>query len=137
MVVTAMHKRAPFTLNNLKLDNVTQTKSNVHLSYNVNNYQNLLTHIQESEDARWILFIAPPGKPNLSFFQQSGISKSRIITLTQQQIGDTQSLLHTVLANNNYAAVVTWLNHCDKSTQDALNQLTRQSNTQCFVYCAQ
>lgn len=137
IISTPMHKCPTLILNKFKLKTLPKKKSNLHLSYDVNNYQHLLSHIQESDDTRWILFIAPPGKPKLSFFQQAGIAKSRIITLTQKQISDTHTLLNTVLSNNNYAIVITWLNNCNKNDQSILNQLTQQSNTQCFVYCAQ
>ena len=107
------------------------------LSYDLNNYQPLLSHLQTSEDPRWILFIAPPGKPNFQFLQQAGINKSRIITLSQKQMNDPEQLFKDALASNNYAAVIRWVNRCDKPLIDEIDRLTEQSQTQCFVYCAQ
>jgi len=107
------------------------------LSYDLNNYQTLLTHLQTSEDPRWILFIAPPGKPNFQFLQQAGIDKSRVITLQQKQIDDTDKLFKDALCSNNYAAVIRWVSTCDNDLMNEINQLTQVSNTHCFVYCAQ
>lgn len=107
------------------------------LSYDLNNYQPLLSHLQSSEDPRWILFIAPPGKPNFQFLQQSGINKSRIITLKQKQLKNPEALFKDALASNNYAAIIHWVNHFDNPLIDEINQLTAQSKTHCFVYCAQ
>ena len=88
---------------NLMLTNYIQTKtqqvscgtaassnvlSNLTLSYDLNNYYSLLSHIAQDEEQRWILFIAPPGKPNATFLQQAGIHKNRIITLPQNKMAD-------------------------------------------------
>lgn len=107
------------------------------VSYDLNNYQTLLTHLQTSDDPRWILFIAPPGKPNFQFLQQAGIDKSRVITLHQKQISDADKLFKDALCSNNYAAVIRWVNECNNSLVDEINQLTKPSNTHCFIYCAQ
>lgn len=109
----------------------------LHLSYDLDNYHSLLTEITTNEDPRWILFIAPPGKPNFSFLQQAGIDKSRIITLAQSQINDPAELLKTALASNNYATVITWVKQCSKAFQEEINQLAEKSASRCFVYCAQ
>lgn len=107
------------------------------LSYDLNNYQALLSHLQTSDDPRWILFIAPPGKPNFQFLQQAGINKSRVITLSQKQIDDPETLFKSALSSNNYAAVVHWTNNCDKALVNEINNLTNASKTHCFVYCSQ
>tara|TARA_R110001583_G_scaffold11285_1_gene51328 strand:+ start:56983 stop:57414 length:432 start_codon:yes stop_codon:yes gene_type:complete len=107
------------------------------LSYDLNNYQALLQHLQTSDDPRWVLFIAPPGKPNFKFLKQAGINKSRIITLTQKQLTNPDKIFKDALASNNYAAVVHWVTQCDKPIINEINQLTQDSNTQCFVYCSQ
>ncbi|PKF60594.1 hypothetical protein CW745_13765 [Psychromonas sp. psych-6C06] len=107
------------------------------LSYDLNNYQALLSHLQESDDPRWILFIAPPGKPNFQFLQQAGINKSRIITLSSKQIKTPEKLFKEALASNNYAAVIRWVNSGEQPSVDEVNQLTERSKTHCFVYCAQ
>lgn len=109
----------------------------LHLSYDLDNYHSLLTAIATNEDPRWILFIAPPGKPNFTFLQQAGVQKSRIITLTQRQISDQNELLKTALASNNYATVITWVKQCSKDFQEEINELSAKSGTQCFVYCTQ
>lgn len=107
------------------------------VSYDLNNYQPLLQHLQNTTDPRWILFIAPPGKPNFQFLQQAGINKSRIITLTQKQLTDADKIFKDALASNNYAAVVNWTTHCNKPLTNEINQLTQDSKTHCFVYCSQ
>lgn len=107
------------------------------LSYDLNNYQPLLHHLQTSDDPRWILFIAPPGKPNFSFLQQAGINKNRIITLSQKQLVNAQNIFKDALASNNYAAVIHWIKRDEKPSISEINQLTEDSNTHCFVYCAQ
>ncbi len=112
-------------------------KDRLTLGYDLNNYQSLLTHLQNSDDPRWILFIAPPGKPNFQFLQQAGINKSRVITLTQKQIGNSEKLFKQALSSNNYATVIRWVSRCDNTAIDEINQLTATSNTHCFIYCAQ
>lgn len=109
----------------------------LNLSYDLENYHTLLAHITKDNDPRWILFIAPPGKPNFSFLQQAGINKSRIITLGQGKITDQSELLKAALTSNNYATIVTWLNECDQPLQDEINRLGEASNSTCFIYCAQ
>ncbi|MEI6896404.1 MAG: SulA-like leucine-rich domain-containing protein [Psychromonas sp.] len=111
--------------------------SRLTLSYDLNNYQPLLSHLQTSDDPRWILFIAPPGKPNIQFLQQAGINKSRIITLNQKQLADPQQLFKEAIASNNYAAVIHWVSHCDNTLMTEIEQLSGESKTHCFVYCAQ
>ena len=123
-----------FNIEALSQDNST---NRLTLSYDLNNYQPLLSHLQTSKDSRWILFIAPPGKPNFQFLQKSGINKSRVIKLKQKQLNDPEQLFKDALSSNNYAAVIRWVNQCDKSVIDDINQLTEHSNTHCFIYCAQ
>lgn len=122
---------------NLTVQQAMQTSDRVTLSYDLNNYQPLLSHLQTSDDPRWILFIAPPGRPNLQFFLQAGIDKSRIITLNQKQLVDPKQLFKDALSSNNYAAVIRWVNECDKPLMNEIKQLTENSNTHCFIYCAQ
>jgi cell division inhibitor SulA len=107
------------------------------LSYNLENYYSLLSHIKQDSDPRWILFIAPPGRPNFTFLQQAGIPKSRIITLPASKISNPRELLKTTLKSGNYATVVTWLTECDQTLQNEINTLAEQTNSCCFVYCAQ
>lgn len=107
----------------------------LHLSYDLENYHTLLTHITKDQDPRWILFIAPPGKPNITFLQQAGIHKNRIITLPQNKINNQTALLKTALKSHNYATVITWLTHCDDTLQNEINELAAQSASSCFVYC--
>jgi len=107
------------------------------LSYDLNNYQPLLSHLQTADDPRWILFIAPPGKPNFQFLQQSGINKSRVITLSQKQLTDPNKIFKDAISSNNYAAVIIWSNSCDKAMIDEINQLSVESKTVSFVYCSQ
>lgn len=108
-----------------------------HISYDLNNYHQLLEHIANDEDSRWILFIAPPGKPNVNFLTQAGINRNRIITLPQNKIEDAQELLKAALTSNNYSTIVTWVNKCDAPAQKKINMLAQESNTNCFMYCAQ
>lgn len=107
----------------------------LHLSYDLDNYHSLLTEISSNKDPRWILFIAPPGKPNFTFLQQAGVQKSRIITLAQGRIEDPATLLKTALASNNYATVITWVKQCSKTFQEEINELAEKSGSRCFVYC--
>ncbi len=60
-------------------------KSFLNVSYDLNNYHSLLSTIQEDDDPRWILFIAPPGKPNFSFLQAAGIA----VALNLATLGET------------------------------------------------
>lgn len=124
-----------FNLNVEPLDRGDASKR-LTLSYDLNNYHPLLSHLQSADDPRWILFIAPPGKPNFQFLQQAGINKSRVITLSHKQLNDPQQLFKDALASNNYAAVIHWTKSCEQPLIDEINVLTAQSKTHCFVYCA-
>ena len=119
-------------------DVTTDTESSlVNVHYQENNYQALLEYIQTGEDQGWILFLAPPGKPNVQFFQNAGIDKSRVLMIDSSKIDDNLSLLSTLLQSNNYCTIVAWVN--ELSTQ-ALSQIERdaeQTNTSCFIYCKQ
>lgn len=107
------------------------------LSYDLENYYSLLSHISQDPDQRWILFIAPPGRPNVTFLQQAGIHKNRIITLPQNKISNHTELLKAALKSRNYSTVVTWLSDCDKTLQNEINDLARSSGSSCFIYCTQ
>lgn len=111
--------------------------SNLTISYDLENYYSLLSHISKDYEQRWILFIAPPGKPNVTFLQQSGVHKNRIITLAQNKIGDHTELLKSALKSGNYSTVVTWLTDCDKTLKKELNELAETSESSCFIYCTQ
>jgi len=107
------------------------------ISYDIENYYSLLSHIAQDVEQRWILFIAPPGKPNVTFLQAAGIHKNRIITLSQNKISNPSELLKSTLKSGNYSTVVTWLSDCDNSLQHELSALASESNSNCFVYCTQ
>ena len=47
---------------------------------------------------KWILFIAPPGKPKFDFLAAAGIEKSRIITLNETHV----SKKNTLFSKKNY-----------------------------------
>lgn len=113
------------------------TQPHFTLSYDLKNYQSLLTHIAQDSEQRWILFIAPPGKPNITFLQQAGIHKNRIITVPQSKIGNQTELLKAALKSANYSTVITWLTDCNTNLQNELNTLATQSKSNCFVYCTQ
>ena len=57
----------------------------VNVHYQQNDYKALLEYIQNGEDQGWILFLAPPGKPNTAFFEQAGIDKSRVLMIDSKQ----------------------------------------------------
>ncbi|WP_354624527.1 SulA-like leucine-rich domain-containing protein [Psychromonas sp. MME2] len=111
--------------------------SYLHLSYDLNNYHSLLTHISEVDDPRWVLFISPPGKPNVNFLTQAGINKNRIIILPQNRVDNADELMKMALASNNYATVIGWNKQCEKATQDELRLIAEKNKTHCFIYCAQ
>lgn len=111
--------------------------SSLTLSYDLENYHTLLTHIAQDDDPRWVLFIAPPGKPNATLLQQAGINKSRIICVPQSKVTDHVELLKTALSSDNYATVITWLKGCDEEEQSEISKLCAETNSKCFVYCTQ
>ena len=117
----------------------TQLISNnfLNVSYDLENYHTLLSHMNNDQDELWILFIAPPGKPNFQFLQQSGIHKSRILTLDANKVKDSLTLLKSTLQSNNYSTVIAWLNQIDITLQDELQGYCQSSATNCFVYCKQ
>lgn len=113
------------------------SKNYLNVSYNLDNYHALLAHMNNNQDQRWILFIAPPGKPNFSFLQQSGIHKSRVLTLDAHKVKDSLTLLKSTLQSNNYSTVITWLSEIDKTLQAKLLGYCQASRTNCFIYCKQ
>jgi len=114
-----------------------QALPHLTVSYDMDNYYSLLSHIAKDAEQRWILFIAPPGKPNTSFMQQSGILKNRIITVPQNKVDDHSQLLKSALKSGNYSTVITWLTDCDKTMQDQLTELAKKTDSTCFIYCTQ
>lgn len=116
---------------------ISRRSAYLNLSYDLNNYHSLLTHISQHQDDRWILFIAPPGKPNVSFLQQAGIPKSRILTVAQSKSTSQTQLLKNALKSHNYATIISWLPDCDKALQNEINELANTADSYCFVYCAQ
>lgn len=131
--VRAKNKKNSTTNELTQLNN----KSYLNLSYDLENYHNLLAHMNNDPDQRWILFIAPPGRPNFSFLQRSGIHKSRVITLDAHKVKDSLTLLKSTLQSNNYSTVITWLNGIDKRLQSELQGYCQTTRTNCFVYCKQ
>ena len=114
-----------------------RAKNHLTVSYDLENYHALLTHMNTDQDQRWILFIAPPGKPNFNFLQQSGIHKSRVLTLDANKVKDSLTLLKSTLQSNNYSTVIAWLNQIDVPLQKELQSYCQTSNTNGFVYCKQ
>jgi len=109
----------------------------VNVHYQENNYQKLLSHIQEGEDQGWILFLAPPGKPNTQFFQEAGIDKSRVLMIDSSKVNDQLTLLSALLKSNNYCTVVTWINELSIQARSVIEADAQQTNTSCFIYCNQ
>jgi len=109
----------------------------VNVHYQENNYQKLLSHIQEGEDQGWILFLAPPGKPNTQFFQEAGIDKSRVLMIDSSKVNDQLTLLSALLKSNNYCTVVTWINELSIKARSVIEADAQQTNTSCFIYCNQ
>jgi len=111
------------------------SNSLVNVQYQQNDYQTLLEHIQKDNDQGWILFLAPPGKPNTQFFVNAGIDKSRMLMIDANKVVDNLSLLSTLLQSNNYCTVVAWVNELSASTQKSIEADAELTNTSCFIYC--
>ncbi|RBW46038.1 hypothetical protein DS885_09220 [Psychromonas sp. B3M02] len=109
----------------------------VNVHYQENNYQKLLSHIQAGEDQGWILFLAPPGKPNTQFFQAAGIDKSRVLMIDSSKVNNQLTLLSALLKSNNYCTVVTWVNDLSSQARAIIEADAQQTNTSCFIYCNQ
>ena len=109
----------------------------VNVHYQQNDYKALLEYIQNGEDQGWILFLAPPGKPNTAFFEQAGIDKSRVLMIDSNKVNDNLALLSTLLKSNNYCTVVTWLNEVTEQTRLSIEADAKSTNTSCFIYCKQ
>lgn len=126
----------PFLLQDYKqVTPVTSELVKVH--YQESNYQKLLTHIQEGENQGWILFLAPPGKPNTQFFQAAGVDKSRVLMIDSSKVNDQLTLLSNLLKSNNYCTVVTWVNDLSDQARSIIEADAHESNTSCFIYCNQ
>ena len=109
----------------------------VNVHYQQNDYKALLEYIQNGEDQGWILFLAPPGKPNTAFFEQAGIDKSRVLMIDSSKVNDITTLLSTLLKSNNYCTVVTWFNEVTEQTRLSIEADAKSTNTSCFIYCKQ
>jgi cell division inhibitor SulA len=109
----------------------------VNVHYQENNYQALLEYIQKGEDHGWILFLAPPGKPNVQFLQKAGIDKSRVLMIDSSKIDDNLALLSTLLKSSNYSTVVVWVNVLSAQDLARIKRDAEKTNTGCFVYCKQ
>ena len=111
-----------------------ESHSLLHIHYQQNDYHALLTHIQNDQAASWILFIAPPGKPNAQFLQQAGIDKSRVLMIDSSKIDNHMTLLSSLIKSNNYSTIVTWTNQLSEATRQQLQQDCTSTHTHCFVY---
>jgi len=107
----------------------------VNVYYQENNYQALLEQLQNDENEGWILFLAPPGKPNTTFFEEAGIDKSRVLMIDANKVKDNVSMLSTLLQSNNYNTIVTWVNELSKDIRLALEVDAKSTDTKCFIYC--
>ena len=123
-------------LNDFEKKSVTKNAL-VNVHYQQNDYKALLEYIQNGEDQGWILFLAPPGKPNTAFFEQAGIDKKRVLMIDSTKVNDNLSLLSTLLKSNNYCTVVTWLNELTEQTRLTIEEDAKLTNTSCFIYCKQ
>ena len=121
-------------------ENANTAKENdslVNVHYQENNYLALLNHIQTRQDHGWILFLAPPGKPNSQFFQNAGIDKSRVLMIDSSKVDDQLSLLSTLLKSDNYCTVVAWVDQLSDKTYSLIEANAKTTNTSCFIYCKQ
>ena len=109
----------------------------VNVHYQENDYQALLEYIQNGEDKGWVLFLAPPGKPNTTFFQQAGIDKSRVLMIDANKVENKLELLSTLLKSNNYCTVVSWVNDLSDQARLTIEMDAKSTNTGCFIYCKQ
>ena len=107
----------------------------VNVHYQQNDYLALLEYIQNGEDHGWVLFLAPPGKPNTQFFQQAGIDKSRVLMIDSSKVENNLELLSTLLKSNNYCTVVSWVNELSEEARLTIEEDAKSTNTGCFIYC--
>ncbi|TEW56178.1 hypothetical protein E2R68_03540 [Psychromonas sp. RZ22] len=112
-----------------------KANSLVNVHYQQNDYQALLAQLQNGNDQGWILFLAPPGKPNTQFFQQAGINKNRVLMIDSNKVNDNLALLSTLLQSNNYCTVVTWVNELSEEARSLIEKDAESTNTSCFIYC--
>ena len=125
-----------YLLNNYERSTASK-KPLVNVQYQDNDYQALLEHIQNGPAQGWILFLAPPGKPNTQFFQQAGIDKNRVLMIDSNKVKDNLELLSTLLKSNNYCTVVTWVNTLTKDARLSVEAHAKSTDTSCFIYCKQ
>lgn len=136
-IITAA-QTTPSLLNDFQIKEVSDTKNPlVNIHYQQNDYQALLDYICNGDDQGWILFLAPPGKPNTSFFEQAGIDKNRVLMIDSSKVNNNLDMLSTLLKSNNYCTVVTWLNELTEETRSTIETDAASTNTSCFIYCKQ
>ena len=109
----------------------------VNVSYDLNNYATLLDRLVQNKSSKWILFIAPPGKPKFDFLEAAGVAKSRVITLNEQQFSNKNELLISSLKSGNYSAVISWQSACNKEQKVMLEEYATTTKTECFLFCDQ
>ena len=109
----------------------------VNVSYDLNNYAILLDRLVNNKSNKWILFIAPPGKPKFDFLAAAGIAKSRVITLNEQQFSNKNELLISTLKSGNYSAIISWQASCPIEQKEMLEKYASKTKTECFLFCDQ
>lgn len=63
----------------------------------------------DSDHQRWILFIAPPGRPTIARLEEHGINPARVLIVHGPKIKNWQQMLERTLGSGHCAAVLTWL----------------------------
>jgi len=123
------------SLNDFTVNNTETELVNVHYQQNDDNA--LLDYIKSGSDQGWILFLAPPGKPSTTFFEQAGINKNRILMIDSSKVDDNLALLSTLLKSGNYSTVITWVNDLTEQIRLNISADAQTTNTGCFIYCNQ
>lgn len=109
----------------------------LEISYQQNSLEDLLNHLNKRPQQGWILFLAPPGKPNKTLFEQAGIDKNRIIMIDANKVKNDFNMLSTLLQSKNYCTIVSWQNELNEQQQQQLKEDCEESETSCFIYSKQ
>lgn len=109
----------------------------LEISYQQNCVDTLLNHLNKRPQEGWILFLAPPGKPNTKLFEQAGIDKNRIIMIDANKVKNDLTMLSTLLKSKNYCTIVSWQNGLNEHQQEQIKMDCEESSTSCFIYSKQ
>lgn len=82
-----------------------------------------------SQQKRWIVFMAPPTRPEVSALSAAGVNLSRILVIHPSKIKSALKTLAQALASGNCSAVLAWPKSLSQSQLQCLQQAAQKGDT--------